>query len=259
MKHTIRKPVTLLLGLMILVLILACGTGNNINSSTDTRTAPNTEEEVVIEKQNTSNETTGQRNAVKKANTYLSYTAFSYKGLIEQLEFEGFSHEEAVYGADNCGADWYEQAVVKAKSYLEYTSFSREGLIEQLEFEGFTHEEAVYGANANYSSNTSGDSESSSGVTMGQQNALEKAKSYLAYTAFSYKGLIEQLEFEGFTHDEAVYGVDNCDADWKEQATKKAKSYLDYSSFSRQGLIDQLEFEGFTHEEAVYGVEANGY
>ena len=71
--------------------------------------------------------------------------------------------------------------------------------------------------------------------------------------------MIDQLEFEGFTTEQATYGVDNCDADWNEQAAKSAESYLEYSSFSRDELIDQLEFEGFTHEQAVYGVEANGY
>lgn len=94
--------------------------------------------------------------------------------------------------------------------------------------------------------------------TKAQENALKKAESYLKYSAFSRKGLIEQLEFEGFTHSEAVYGVDNVGADWKEQAVKKAKSYLSYSAFSRKGLIEQLEFEGFTHEQAVYGVTQNG-
>lgn len=94
--------------------------------------------------------------------------------------------------------------------------------------------------------------------TKAQENAVKKAKSYLNYSAFSRKGLIEQLEFEGFTNEEAVYGVDNVGADWNEQAVKKAKSYLSYSSFSRKGLIEQLEFEGFTHEQAVYGVEQNG-
>lgn len=94
--------------------------------------------------------------------------------------------------------------------------------------------------------------------TKAQENAVKKAKSYLNYSAFSRKGLIEQLEFEGFTNEEAVYGVDNVGADWNEQAVKKAKSYLNYSSFSRKGLIEQLEFEGFTHEQAVYGVEQNG-
>lgn len=76
--------------------------------------------------------------------------------------------------------------------------------------------------------------------------------------AFSYKGLIKQLEYEKFTSAQAQYGADNCGADWMEQAVKSAKSYLTYMSFSRSGLIDQLEYEGFTHEQAVYGVEQNG-
>ena len=101
--------------------------------------------------------------------------------------------------------------------------------------------------------------ENTSKVTLGQQNALEKAKSYLKYSSFSRKGLIEQLEFAGFTSEEALYGVNNCGADWNEQAVEKAKSYLKYSSFSRKGLIEQLEFTGFTPEEALYGVEAVGY
>ena len=90
--------------------------------------------------------------------------------------------------------------------------------------------------------------------TSGEKNALEKALQYLEYTAFSYSGLIEQLEFEGFTSSEAQYGADQCGADWNEQAARKAKEYLNYSSFSRDGLIDQLLFEGFTQEQAEYGV-----
>ena len=96
-------------------------------------------------------------------------------------------------------------------------------------------------------------------ITAGQRNALEAARSYLHYAAFSYQGLIEQLEYEGYTKEEAKYGADHCGADWKEQAVKCAKSYLSFSTFSRQELIRQLEFEGFTHEQAVYGVEKNGY
>ena len=91
------------------------------------------------------------------------------------------------------------------------------------------------------------------------EQALKKAKSYIKISAFSYKGLIEQLEFEGFTSSEATYGVDRCGANWNEQAAKKAKSYLSISSFSRSGLIEQLEFEGFTTAQAEYGVTANGY
>ncbi len=99
----------------------------------------------------------------------------------------------------------------------------------------------------------------SSGVTTGQQNAIKKAQSYLNVSAFSRSGLINQLEYEKFSTEDATYAADNCGANWNEQAAKKAKSYLDIMSFSRAGLIDQLEYEGFTYDQAVYGVEANGY
>ncbi len=96
-------------------------------------------------------------------------------------------------------------------------------------------------------------------MTVSQRNALKSADSYLKYTSFSYTGLIEQLEYEKYSHEDAVYAADHCGANWNEQAVKKAKSYLEYSSFSRDGLIEQLEYEGFTHEQAVYGVEQNGF
>ena len=99
----------------------------------------------------------------------------------------------------------------------------------------------------------------SQSVSVGEKQALEKAYDYLEYTAFSYTGLIEQLEFEGFSNSEATYAADNCEADWNEQAALKAQQYLEYSSFSRSGLIEQLEFEGFTHSQAEYGVTQNGY
>lgn len=95
--------------------------------------------------------------------------------------------------------------------------------------------------------------------TMGERNALKKAKSYLKIMEFSYNRLVEQLEYEKFSHEEAVYAADNCGADWNEQARIKAKSYLDMMAFSKDRLIEQLEYEGFTHEQAVYGVEKNGY
>lgn len=96
-------------------------------------------------------------------------------------------------------------------------------------------------------------------ASLAQKNALSKADDYLSFTAFSYSGLIDQLEYEGFSTEDATYAADNCGADWNEQAAKKAQDYLDYSSFSRQGLIDQLLFEGFTQEQAEYGVTAVGY
>lgn len=96
-------------------------------------------------------------------------------------------------------------------------------------------------------------------ITLGMKNALGKAKLYLEVMAFSYSGLIEQLEYEGYSTFEATYGVGNCGADWNEQAVKKAETYLDVMNFSKSGLIEQLEYDGFTHEQAVYAAESVGY
>lgn len=135
----------------------------------------------------------GEQNALGSAKSYLRSSSFSYKGLIEQLEYEGYTYSEAKYGADNCGADWYEQAEKTAKSYLKSSSFSYEGLIEQLEYEGFTNEEAVHGVD-----NCEAD---------WYEQAVKTAESYLKYSSFSRSDLIDQLEYEGFTSDQAEYAV----------------------------------------------------
>ncbi len=96
------------------------------------------------------------------------------------------------------------------------------------------------------------------GVTVSQKQAVEKAESYISIMAFSKEGLITQLKFEGFSEEDAVYGAENCEADWMEQASLKAKSYLEVMSFSRSGLITQLEFDGFTSEQAICGVDSVG-
>ena len=70
--------------------------------------------------------------------------AFSYSGLINQLTFDGYTKQEATYAADNCGANWFEQAYSSAQSYLRFMSFSRKGLIDQLCFDGYTREQAEY-------------------------------------------------------------------------------------------------------------------
>ncbi len=90
--------------------------------------------------------TTSQRNAMRTAASYLSWAGYSYKRLTEQLEYEGFSNEDATFAADHCGADWFVQAEKCAASYMSWASFSRDRLIEQLEYEGFTREQAEHGA-----------------------------------------------------------------------------------------------------------------
>ena len=95
----------------------------------------------------------------------------------------------------------------------------------------------------------------STAVSPGMRNALQSAKDYLDAMSFSRKGLIEQLEYEGYSSSEAEYAVEHCGADWNEQAYDMARDYLEVMAFSRSSLIEQLEFEGFTHSQAVYGVD----
>ena len=94
--------------------------------------------------------------------------------------------------------------------------------------------------------------------SVAQQNARRMAASYLKHMPFSRTGLIDQLEYEGFSTKIATYGVDKQRANWKTQAAKMAKQYLKTMPFSRQGLIDQLEYEGFTTAQAKYGVKKAG-
>jgi len=140
------------------------------------------------------NITVGEKNSLIKAKQYLTIMSFSYEGLVEQLEFEGYTNSEAIYGVNNCGANWNEQSAKKAKQYLTTTSFSYEGLIDQLEFEQFTNAQAIYGVN-------------NCGADWNEQ-AVKKAKQYLDTMAFSREGLISQLEFEQFTSSQAIYGVE---------------------------------------------------
>ena len=94
--------------------------------------------------------------------------------------------------------------------------------------------------------------------TVSESNAREKAESYLSLMAFSRSGLIKQLEFEGFSNQDASYGADAVNANWNQQAAKKAADYLATMAFSRSGLMTQLLYEGFTEAQASYGVATTG-
>ena len=134
-----------------------------------------------------------QQNALNDARDYLSFMSFSYEGLVDQLEFEGYSHEDAVFAVDNCDADWNQQAVKSAQEYLDFMAFSYSGLIEQLEYEQFTSSQATYAAD-------------NCGADWNEQ-AYKSAQEYLSFMSFSHSELVSQLEFEGFTQSQAEYGV----------------------------------------------------
>ncbi len=98
--------------------------------------------------------TLAQENAIREAESYLSFTSFSRAGLFDQLTSEygsGFEKAEAefaiTYLEDNKLVNWKKEAVEAAESYLELTSFSRQGLYDQLTSKygsQFTKKQAEY-------------------------------------------------------------------------------------------------------------------
>lgn len=95
--------------------------------------------------------------AVKIAKDYVSnknftLTAHSFYSIKEYLEEnKKFSAEEAEYGAENCGANWNEEAVKAAKMCLELEtkvnfSYSKKELSKSIERQWkFTPEQVSYG------------------------------------------------------------------------------------------------------------------
>ncbi len=146
--------------------------------------------------------TMGQKQALKSAESYLSFGSFSKMGLFEQLTSEygeGFTKEEAQFAIDHVKVNWKQEALDSAQSYLSFGSFSKMGLFEQLTSEygeGFTKEEAQYAVD-----NVKVD---------WKQEAVEAAQSYLSFGSFSRKGLYDQLTSEygeQFTPEEAEYAL----------------------------------------------------
>ena len=96
--------------------------------------------------------TNQQRNAVRSAENYLSFMAFSREGLINQLSSQagdGYNRADAIAAVDSMSVDWYAQAVESAKNYLSLMGFSCNGLIQQLSSpagDRYTPSQARHGA-----------------------------------------------------------------------------------------------------------------
>ena len=142
-----------------------------------------------------------QKKALDRAKDYLEYDSFSYSGLIEQLEFDGYTNDDAKVAVDNCKVNWKSEALQSAKDYFRSDLFfSRKGLINQLEYDGYTNDQATYAAD-------------NCGTDWNDQT-LGSIRSYLEIRPFSKEEMIEQLQYDGYTDQEIAYGIN------------KMKSYL---------------------------------
>lgn len=97
------------------------------------------------------------------------------------------------------------------------------------------------------------------GSIINGDSALDAAEKYLTFMSFSRRELTEQLEYEGFSNADAKYAVENCSADWFDQATGKAELYMtEVGGFSYKTMVDQLKHDGFTSFEAEHGAKHVG-
>jgi hypothetical protein len=130
-------------------------------------------------------------------------------------------------------------------------------------------QDVVEGAEAEEGSTITLTLEEKPQLTLGQQNAIDSAQSYLDFSGFSRAGLYKQLTSEygeGYEPADAEFALayleQNALVDWNAEAVESAESYLDFSSFSRQGLYEQLTSEygeGFTPDQAEHALAAVGY
>lgn len=151
-----RALMIVLMAILSLSLVFACGCSSKAESSQDNGKSNSAQNESV-EKDTANDDAADQEEgqateeekaaALEKASSLLRIQGFSKSGLANYLaEFEGFSPAAATYAAENCGADWNEQAVRTAQYYLKSQDMDRDRLIEQLEYEGYTRTQAEYGA-----------------------------------------------------------------------------------------------------------------
>jgi hypothetical protein len=52
------------------------------------------------------------------ANQLKELEFITYGEMLDQIQAEGFSYEEAMYAADHCGVDWVEKAVFMLERYV---------------------------------------------------------------------------------------------------------------------------------------------
>ena len=177
----------------ILTFIKSCEFKNDVRAELESKPSTEALTEAQTEENKASNLTLSQQNALKSAKSYIEFSNFSKNGLIGQLEYEKYPHEDAVLAVESISVDWNEQAVGSAKSYISTSGFSYEGLIGQLEYEEYTHEQAVYGAD-----NCGAD---------WNEMAKKTAEDYLSFSSFSRDDLKDQLLYEKYTEEQAEYAL----------------------------------------------------
>ena len=98
-------------------------------------------------------------------------------------------------------------------------------------------------------------SKSPSGPTDSQAAAYAKAQEYLTNgTGYCEADILDLLEnTHGFSHSDSVWGIEQNDPDWNEQAATRGANFLNLGPYSEAMMVDDLMFYGFSEAQAKYG------
>lgn len=141
---------TILPALLAVVLLAGCGASTGSGGTEPATTGDATTAPAEGSSAPADEGTVSQQQALKSAQSYIEFGAFSKVGLMRQLTSdagEGFPAADAKWAIAHLEVDWKAEAVESAQTYLDMGGFSRASLLQQLTSkagEGFTKAEAEY-------------------------------------------------------------------------------------------------------------------
>ena len=155
--------------------------------------------------------------AQKFINEQSKNTAISKNKLIQKLRRKDFTEEQAKYGVENSGIDFYLQAYKNAENECKKAhGISKKKLEEELKKQEFSDDEIAYAlqyCTADW-----------------KQQAIKRAKSATEpdYAVPQSKPDLKEtlIKYGLFTEEEAVYAIENANIDWLKQAKKHVNAVL---------------------------------
>lgn len=196
-----------------------------------------------------------QQSAINNAKQKISSgNGLSSKELLEALQKDGYTKDEAQFAIDNCGASWKEEAVKRAKYVLEKYNYwignniPKTQTMQMLQ-DYFTKDEIDYAKD--------------------KLKDTWKEVAYLhAKHEFDYGLRLDELKaylledksngVVDFTSEEVEYAIKKCGTfDDKEQALKRVKSLSKYKS-SYNEILDKLISAGFSSADATEALDKSG-
>jgi hypothetical protein len=145
---------TAVLLLIIVTGAAGCGTSSNDAEGTTSETTAQDAQRDKLAAEKEPAMTSGQKQALARAQTLILNAGPSKKGLIELLQlpdYGGYSATEATFAANKAEVNWNQQALETAADYVGMKAFSKDALIRRLtRVEQFTPSQARYAVNKLY-------------------------------------------------------------------------------------------------------------